>query len=248
MTINIDIYCKRQPTVSDLVAPLKLEPAIPIEGYETYRWVPNVPNAGGNRILIALKQIPEIVSDAYDKKSIDERIALARFAGIEVPEGLVQKFMRDNLGSSGQLRTIAVEHTGSSVREPLTARPSCPENEGYTIRADRELYEFAAQFPHLEDVAPWFKLPFQIAKFTRGEPTYYVGLETTVSVSRVTIGQMSDLAVYYAKAFDGIVYDEDNNKFGTPNPDELHRQGMDLFIAVANAAKAQGARVIPADF
>lgn len=245
MTINIDIYCKREPTVSDLVRSLNLEPASPLEGYKTYRWTSQ---AGGNRILIALKEDSEIVCAAYDKECIDENIAKARFAGIEIPEELVQKFTRDNRTNPGHLCTFAVEQGGSSIREPHIVKPSCSESEAYTIRADEELHEFVSKFPHLEDVDPWFKLPFGLVKFTQGVPTYEVGLEATVTASAETLRHMTGLAVYFAKSFDGVIYDTDNNKFGKPDSDELHKQGMGLFLAVAKDARSQGARVKPTDF
>jgi hypothetical protein len=245
MTINIDVYCKRQPIVTDLATRLNWEPATPLEGYETYRWVPEV---GGNRILIALKKRPEILSGTYDRGCIDENVELARFAGVDVPEELINKFQRDNLRSTQGICTAVVETAGSSIREPLTARPSCPKDEAYTIRADEELYRFATQFPLLEGVDPWFKLPFGLVKFTRGAPTYEVGLETTVSVSEGTLRYMTRLAGHFAKKFDGIVYDVDNDKFGIPDAEKLHKEGMEAFMVFAKQVKAQGFRLKPADF
>ncbi|MDD5700372.1 MAG: hypothetical protein PHH00_04290 [Candidatus Nanoarchaeia archaeon] len=245
MTINVDVYCKKQPTVSDLIEPLNLEPAPPIEGYETYRWVPE---KGGNRILIVLKKNPELLSNVYDRECIDEHIALAKFAGIDIPEGLKIKFERDNLGQTKGVCTVVVNDAKGNICEPLTLKPSCSVSDAYTILADRELCELATQFPYLEDVSPWFKLPFGLVKFTQGVPTYEVGLEATVTASRGTLEHLTSLAGYFARAFDGIVYDTDNNKFGIPNAERLHNQGMDLFLAAAKDAKAQGAKVKPIDF
>jgi hypothetical protein len=233
MTINLDIYCKNQPTVDDLVKPLNLEPANPLEEYKTYRWTPKGVSTG---IFICFKEC------------IDDNIALVRIAGVEVPKELVQKFIRDNRRNPGQLCTLAVEPTGSSIREPLTPRPSCSERDAYLIRADSELYQFASRFPHLEDVDSWFKFPFGLVKFTRGLPTWEVSLEATVTASKNTLKSLTQLAEYFAISFDGIVYDSDNDKFGTPDSNLLYSKGMELFLAVTKDANAQGAKVTPTDF
>ncbi|MBI5390608.1 hypothetical protein HZB02_03910 [Candidatus Woesearchaeota archaeon] len=244
MAINIDVYCKKQPTFYDLVRPLKLKCAETRDSYEAYTWTPE----GCNNIRMMLQKTPEIISDAYDKESIDENIARARFAGIEIPDGLTQKFERDNLFQTKNRCTLMVENAGSSIREPLTARPSCPSEEAYTIQADRELYAFSTQFPYLEDVDPWFRLPLGLAKFTEGAPTYEVSLEVGITASQQTLEHMIKLAGYFAQAFDGIIFDTDNNKFRIPNPEELYQQNMAFFFKVARDAKTQGAQIILPEF
>ncbi len=242
MPINLDIYCTKQPTLHDLVEPLKLKPAVPLRNYEKYVWTPL---EGSTSILIALKKDPFIVSDAYDRECIDESIATARFAGLEIPQGLVQKLRRDNIINPGMLCTFIAQQneTGISI-----ARPSCLEDDAYTLRADKELYELATEFPLLEGVDPWFKKAFGVAKFTKGEPTYEVSLETKVFAPEETLKHMAELAGYFAIAFNGIIYDPDNEEFGKPKSNKLHEEGMRVFMAFIKDANKKGLDFKPLDF
>jgi hypothetical protein len=245
MTINIDVYCKKRPKVTSLIDRLGWQATDYLEGYEAYRWVPT---AGGNGIFIILKKVPEIYSGSFDREIIDQNIRLARFAGIDVPEDLTDKFRRDNLSYNSGVCTLAVEGKESSARKPLTAEPSCTDDDAYTIRADHGLYQLATRFPHLENVDPWFRLPFGLAKFARGRPLYNVGFETTVTVTEDTLRNMTRLAGYFAKKWDGIVYDTDHDRFGIPDAEVLHNEGMELFTALASQGKKDGFIVKPADF
>jgi len=220
MPLYINVHCKKQPVASDLAKQLNWEPVRLFKGRYTYRWIPK---ACDSRIFVTLDKEPIIQSDGYDgedKESIDHYIALARSAGVEVPEELIVKFKRDN-------------------------RPSRDE---YTIRADRELYDFASRFPHLEDVHPWFKFPFGLVKFTQGVPTYEINLEATFTASERTLKHLTGLAGYFATAFDGIVYDSENDEFGIPDAGKLSKQGMELFALGTQDWRALGWKVRPKDF
>lgn len=279
MTINIDIYCKRKPSIDDLVRNLHFELANPVKNYDSYLWIPK---GTTNRILVCLKQYSETVTKVYDKEIIDESINLARFAGIEVPEELLKKFIRDRktvqkiniiTGNSIGLeelskslqsiesykhqnnleyisKTTLKEQSDLNNETQKIKQPSTDEEieEMYAIAADNELYEFAIKYPLLEGLDPSFRLPFGLAKFTKGEPTWEIGLEATVTASKDSLKYMTQLAEYLSKEFEGIIFDEDNERFGIPDYEKLHSQGMDLFLTVAKDLNSQGGKITPRDF
>ena len=242
MTINIDIYCLLKPTVSDLT-PLHLKEGKQSEDVLQYAWVPE---PDGNRILITINKKLKIASTTFDKICIDEHIAVWKSAGIDIPEEFLQKISRDDNYSSGKLHVFKVEGKGTGLDNPTTGKPT--QDETYTIRADRELYKLATQYPLLAGVDPQFKFPFGLCLFTQGKPTYEVNLEAKVTASQKTIEQLANLASYFSKAFKGTIYDPDNDKFGIPDAAALYQNGMQLFFDVAKDANKQGAKVKPLDF
>jgi hypothetical protein len=245
MTINIDVYCKFQPIVSDLVEPLKLESRNISEDYQDHVWTPE---DGGNGILISLRNRPRLASAVCDQKSIDEHIALARFAGIDIPEEVIQKFIRDSQEKPRGIHYLVAPAAEGSIQNPLIANASSLTEDIYTIVADSELYDFATKYPHLADVDQDFRLPFGLVKFTQGVPTYEVGLEVKNTATKDTLQKMIDLAGYFAKAFDGIIFNTDYNRFETPDAEKIHENSMGLFLDVAKDVNAHGGKVRPIEF
>jgi hypothetical protein len=232
----IDVFCKQEPVYDDLIDPLGWKRIDPLKGYECFRWMPD---GGRHGILIAIKKRPEVYSEVYDPKTIDDMVETAKSKGVEVPDELLLKFRRDNLRDDREARTYVVEKEGSGLHDPSTAR-RVQSNRNYTIRADPELYQLVTEYPHLEDIDPWLKQVFGLARLTQGAPTYEIGLESKEIAPKNILVSMVGLAAYFAKVFDGVIYDDNNNRFGKPDPDELHRQGMELFLAIAEDARTKG--------
>ena len=237
MTINLDVYCKNRPFIADLIKLYHVDAATPLEGYECY-WL-NLEHRG-QRILIVLKKKKEIFCAGYDKDCIDESIERARGSGVEVPEELLQKFQRGTSGESDTICTLVSDKEGETGDDPLHAQSLRPSESVYTIKADRELYILATRFPRLESVDPWFNPAFGVARFSGGDPTYTVELEISVFDSKETLEQMSNLALYFAVEFDGIIYDPDNNRFGKLNPGNRHDQSCQFLAEVSADLKKKG--------
>ncbi len=163
-----------------------------------------------------------------------------------IPKTLQEKLTRDNRYAQ-QINTIIVPAQHSNAPQQLIGPAAEFTDDNYTIRADEELYTLVTKYPYLEDIDSWLKQGFGIAKFSKGKPTYEIGLECTVSASHDTIQSMTQLAQYFANACNGIIYDADNNTFGRPNSHNLHQEGMSLFFAAAKDANKKGFNVTPTD-
>jgi hypothetical protein len=235
-----------KPSVEDLESALQLEPANPtVEGWSAYRLKLENENNG---IFLEIQQTPEIFEFSLDKDEISYDIGLAKFAGINVPDDLEEKLRRDGRGVNGNIMSLVVAGESQMVQGAVNGTPKISVDDDYLIRADAELYELDKNFPRLVDLTSLFKQPFGIAKFTKGAPTYIVDFEAKVFASQKTLDYMFKLAGYFAKAFNGIVYDSDNDKFELPKSKELYEQNMAFFIAVAKDANSKGADVKPFGF
>ncbi len=240
MTVEIDVYCKREPRLGNLIKALNCQKAQVFEGYNTYRWFPD-----GHRISIIVNQNgPKVFSEAYDRELIDDNIGLARFAGVDVPDALIRKFMRDNLFNQNGVRTFIVGEGGESPNDPASMSPSCTDLEAYTIQADAELNRFDKKYPLLAGVDPYFKLPFGLARFSQGHPLYHVELETTTLASQKTFEEFVELSEYIQKKWDGIIYCSDVEKFGTPDARALYDSSSTFAAEVVSDLKNKGARII----
>ena len=208
MTINIEIYTKKQPDVNDLARPLKLEKEQPIiEGYDFYKWFPERCN---NSIWVVLENNgPKVYSCMYDKETLEDMTETARSGGFVVPKELTDKFAED----------------------------------GYCVRADEKFLEILSKFPNLKQAFPHLNVEFNLAEFSRGIPLFNVGLEAKQFASKNTIKAMTGLASYFTNTFDGIMYEDQTNKFGLPNPEELHNIGMSSFLAIAKNIKNRGMNI-----
>ena len=59
---------------------------------------------------------------------------------------------------------------------------------------------------------------------------------------------MTGLASYLASSFDGIIYEDQTNKFGKPDPKVLNKLGMETLIAVTENIKSKGFELKLYDF
>ena len=243
MTIAIDVYCKQKPEWKDLADPLGWEESEFLPEYTCFKWIPK---GCGSHIYLYFNPDPIIYSGGYDKETIDDMIATAKEKGFTVPDGLIQKFIRDN-NSETTIVTGTAPDQDSGPNNPLIM--SVPaEGEGYTVRADRELYIFLCENPALIETFPLLKTEFTLARFSQGTPLHEIGLEAKQHAPKEVIANMVGVASYFAKSFDGVMYEDQTNEFGTPNPDRLRSIGMESFLAFTEDAKKKGYKTIPIGF
>lgn len=204
MTINIDIYCKKEPDVNDLVKPLKFQKEQVMQGYDFYKFIPEGSNNG---IWVVLDQSdPKIYTAGYGQEDIEDRVLTAKKNGFKVPKEFIAKVKRD-----------------------------C-----YNVRADEELANILNRYPELKQGFPDLNMELNLAEFSSGEKLYSVELEAKQFASQDTIEAMTGLATYFSKAFDGIVYEDQTNRFGIPDPKELNSIGMGSFFAIMKDVKKKG--------
>jgi len=114
------------------------------------------------------------------------------------------------------------------------------ERDGYEVRADKELANILARHPKLKQAFPYLNVELNLAEFSKGELLYSVDLEAKQYAHQKTIEIMTGLASYFANVFDGVVYEDQTNKFGIPDPKELHNLGMSSFFAIMKDVKKRG--------
>lgn len=246
MTIDIDVHCKQAPEWNDLVAPLNWEETDYLPNCACFKWIPK---GCKSHIYIYFKRDssnPEVYSCGYDKETIDDMVVAAKEKKIAVPDGLIQKFLRDNDLSEPIVTARVASAQDSGPNNPILV-PATAE-EGYSVKADKELYRFLCEYPDLMHAFPLLKTEFTLAKFSQGLPLHTVGLEAKVFAPREVIASMVGLASYFAKAFDGIIYEDQTNEFGIPDADRLHSIGMDVFLAVAEDARKRNGKITPFAF
>lgn len=86
--------------------------------------------------------------------------------------------------------------------------------------ANTTAYRFSQNHPDLEKVTDLEPL-WGILKFTRGQPSYHTSFETPIWASLEAITKMCELAITFAKKFNGIVWGED--QFGPHDPIKLYQ-------------------------
>jgi hypothetical protein len=211
MTINIEVYTKKQPDVNDLAKPLNLEKERVMEGYDFYKWFPH--HCGNSVWVILERGKPNVYAGEYDRETLEDMAEVARSNGFLVPRELTDKFIADD----------------------------------YWVKADKTLAGIISTYPHIKQAFPHLLVEFSLAEFSKGNSLFNVGLEAKQFASQNTLKAMVELAAYFAHAFDGLVYEDQTNKIGIPNFEELHRIGMTSFLTIVKNAKESGMSIKPAE-
>ncbi len=118
-------------------------------------------------------------------------------------------------------------------------------NKGAVI-ADQELYRIFQQYPQLEELFPDVEPVWGLLKFTHGRPTYDVDLSTQIHAPQEVLGGMVNLARFFASRYNGIIWDEQTGKFGTPDAKEMYETSSRGFRAFMELMDKTGFDVRPA--
>jgi hypothetical protein len=237
MTIDISVHCRRKPTAEELIRYHHITELEEDNGVRRFRCSP--PACDGGYIIRVPTGEPKILTYTIDREFIDENFGKATLSGIVIPEGLMEKLIRDYRIDGEKPHTLIMGPGPGTMENPLVARED-DATQFYTFRADRELHEFTTQCPQLEDLDPWIKEICGVARLLKGEPTYRVELCTFQGASQRVLEHMMRLTNYFAVAFDGAIYEDQTNRFGVPDATQLHSMGMDLIRATTEEAKKKG--------
>jgi len=237
MTVDINIYCRKEPEIDYLVQRLKCRPGTKFEGYESNIWTPE----GGEDGIAIVKTLrpAEIYSETYSKETVDDMIEQARDRGTDVPQELVDKFQMDNIGDPTPNADYVISGGSGTIQDPSVAETN-ESDDSYTIRADSQLADILERHPQLLTMDPWLIEVFGVAKHMGGSELYLIELECTEFATIGTKHHMTELASYLASQFDGVIYEDQTNKFGKPDPQELHGNSIANIRGIAGEVEITG--------
>ncbi|MEK6830961.1 MAG: hypothetical protein AABX77_02935 [Nanoarchaeota archaeon] len=86
------------------------------------------------------------------------------------------------------------------------------KTKGFLI-ADEEMYRIFQKYPRLENLLKVEEPLWEVLKFTKGKPTYFVSLETKLYPEKGVLNGMCNLAKYFSAVYDGLVWNEETKKF-----------------------------------
>ncbi len=105
------------------------------------------------------------------------------------------------------------------------------EKHDGSVIADKEMYRILQNHPELEQLLQEDQPLWGILRFTQGEPTYDVHFEAKINAPEAVLRGMSNLAQFLATRYDGLVWDEQTERFGKPDAPTLYQLGNAAFGA-----------------
>ncbi|MBI2665557.1 hypothetical protein HYX12_02985 [Candidatus Woesearchaeota archaeon] len=223
MTLDLTVYCKREPNPTDLVHLLS---AIDYGERDGAVRLLNCNVGEGQAVEINIHLKPSVMCREYEREPTNKMIAEARARGYDIPESLVKKFDED--GKAWQR-----EFFGRHNLDPRTI-PTPP----YVVRADKELLTYVSGNPYLRKALPKFSMIFDLVYFSGGVELYPVKLATFIGSDEDRVSSMAVIAMLIAEKYEGILYDHQSDSMGVPDIGRMVRSASDFFEGVVDSLES----------